>query len=686
MPRSRNSDNSGAARTQRLKGISAVKSPIPQNSNGTSSAAMDTIVGKSLCCANTFIITGGSPMVLSIRIPINESTTIELPINFGQNGDSVTINWGDGTIQTYTSKPVSHTYFSGLAGRSLRAYVGVDQGPTTSGYSAITSAKDVAEAAAYLTTEAETYLANLIIQNPGVNYGPSTALLQAARGSADQAGELAIAAEKATTPSNAMTLSAGAHTSTADTVSKIGSMFTGLGKTDIGGGYNDDRKAYNDLATLYRSASIDADVQSSGAVSAGLTAGAAVSNSIAVVPITISTISSSITYAANTDGSITSGADNIIEATSFGNGGMKIGNGAFKNTSITRPPAFVPVGIITTGESLFDSTPYLTQPPLSGWANAVKDLANVKGMFNNSDAFNVGLGAWELAQPLVNVTAMLGGTKVVATGNQKLLILSTAIGRNNLTSKLFSVVVTTDTPGASAYIVYNGNSTFEYVFSGDYTIKAIVSPSYTFTGWIITSGYGGISDVTRSETTLTVNDNSVTVQATFSYSVTMINSVITVDGNQGGTVLVKGGIYAIEVVIPNLSGYTFDHWSINGGGSIDNINNPLANLTVNGNVTVTANYKTYRVTMINSRIYANDQYNDNTTVTVTGSGPFYITALTPTEGGMFTTWSISGTGTIAGTNAVTSLTNVTSDVTVTANFTLSPVPINPTPVILIPNL
>ena len=609
MPRSRNSDNSGAARTQRLKAISAVKSPIPQNSNGTSSAAMDTIVGKSLCCANTFIITGGSPMVLSIRIPINESTTIELPINFGQIGDSVTINWGDGTIQTYTSKPVSHTYFSGLAGRSLRAYVGVDQGPTTSGYSAITSAKDVAEAAAYLTTEAETYLAKLIIQNPGVNYGPSTALLQAARGSADQAGELAIAAEKATTPSNAMTLSAGAHTSTADTVSNIGSMFTGLGKIDMGGGYNDDRQAYNDLATLYRSASIDANVQSSGAVSAGLTAGAAVSNSIAVVPITISTISSSITYTANTDGSITSGADNIIEVTSFGNGGMKIGPGAFKNTSITRPPAFVPVGIITTGENLFDSTPDLTQPPLSGWANAVKDLVNVMGMFNNSEAFKVSLGAWELAQLSVNVTGMLGGTVSAATNNIKLSIPLTAIGRNQLTSQLFSVVVTTDdTPGASAYI--NGNSTFEYVFSGDYPIKAIVPPSYTFAGWIITSGYGEILDNMESETTLTVTGNPVTVQAQFS---------------------------TIPIPIQN-----------------------------------------YSITMINSSIYANNQVNINTTVTVTGSGPFPINALTPIEGGTFTTWSISGSGSIVDINAeTTTLENVTTAVTVTANFILSPIPINP---------
>lgn len=193
-----------------------------------------------------------------------------------------------------------------------------------------------------------------------------------------------------------MIRSADAHTSTADTLAKIGSMYIGLGKLNVGSGYNDDSIAYTDLATLYSSASIDADAQASAAATAGLVSGAAVSNSKAVVPITISTISKTITYAANNDGTITVGADKIIESTSFGNVGIKIGEGAFKNTSITRPPAFVPEGIIISGASLFESTPELTQPPLSGWKDSVSDLENVKGMFNNSSSLKVGLGAWEL--------------------------------------------------------------------------------------------------------------------------------------------------------------------------------------------------------------------------------------------------------------------------------------------------
>jgi len=67
------------------------------------------------------------------------------------------------------------------------------------------------------------------------------------------------------------------------------------------------------------------------------------------------------------------------------------------------------------------------------------------------------------------------------------------------------------------------------------------------------------------------------------FTITMINSNVSVDGSTYTSVEVTGGSFAINAIVP--PGYTFTSWTIVGGGTISS-----STLTVTNNVTVTANY------------------------------------------------------------------------------------------------
>jgi len=150
----------------------------------------------------------------------------------------------------------------------------------------------------------------------------------------------------------------------------------------------------------------------------------------------------------------------------------------------------------------------------------------------------------------------------------------------------------------------------------------------------------------------------------------MINSTITVGTTTYTTVTVTGsGPFSINAVIP--SGNTFSGWTFTGSGTISGTSS--ASLTVNSDMTVTANYTPnppiyYNVTMVHSSITVNGIQESNQTVSVIG-GDYVINAeIRP--GYTFDSWRIDGPGKITVTDNSVTLT-VTDDVTITAIYYLT---------------
>ena len=218
----------------------------------------------------------------------------------------------------------------------------------------------------------------------------------------------------------------------------------------------------------------------------------------------------------------------------------------------------------------------------------------------------------------------------------------------------------------------SSNTTVTVIGSGPFPISAIIPSGYTFSGWTFT-GSGSISGT--SSASLTVNSD-MTVTANFTliptYTVTMINSTITVDTTTYTTVTVTGsGPFSINAVIP--PGNTFSGWTFTGSGSISGTSS--ASLTVNSDMTVTAIYTpnpppTYRVIMINSTITLKNGTTSSDTLVPADS--YTITADIIPES-TFSGWSVDGGGTISDNVTPSSLT-VIGNVTVTANYTPNPPP------------
>jgi len=155
---------------------------------------------------------------------------------------------------------------------------------------------------------------------------------------------------------------------------------------------------------------------------------------------------------------------------------------------------------------------------------------------------------------------------------------------------------------------------------------------------------------------------------------------LTVNSNPtaGGTATAgsTSGIAAgtqVNITAAAASGYTFNNWTISGSGTIANASNASTTVTVNGNVTVTANFtqnpSTYTLT-----VERNPTAGGTTTPTSSQSninpGTQVNISATPASGYTFTNWTItSGSGTIAGANNASTSITVNGNVTVRANFT-----------------
>ena len=116
-------DKSGTERIRRLKGITAANGPKPTKMDYETLQAIQfgkmpyltelatgAVVEQS-CCSATLVPPVGPPMIIEVNIIRNKSndTTMRLPFSFGP-GDSITVDWGDSTTNTWSTGPVSHTY------------------------------------------------------------------------------------------------------------------------------------------------------------------------------------------------------------------------------------------------------------------------------------------------------------------------------------------------------------------------------------------------------------------------------------------------------------------------------------------------------------------------------------------------------------------------------------------------
>ncbi len=130
------------------------------------------------------------------------------------------------------------------------------------------------------------------------------------------------------------------------------------------------------------------------------------------------------------------------------------------------------------------------------------------------------------------------------------------------------------------------------------------------------------------------------------------------------------------------SGYTFANWTItSGSGTIANANSASTSITVNGNVTVKANFTQNpttptKYTLTVSRLPDNgagtvkvNNADYSAQVSVDGGTAVSIAA-TPASGYSFTGWTVTtGGASIANASTATTTVTLTSNATITANFT-----------------
>jgi uncharacterized repeat protein (TIGR02543 family) len=128
-------------------------------------------------------------------------------------------------------------------------------------------------------------------------------------------------------------------------------------------------------------------------------------------------------------------------------------------------------------------------------------------------------------------------------------------------------------------------------------ISATPATGYSFVNWTVTSGNGSIDNANNASTTITVNGN-VTIRANFKQNPNTTTYTLTVNRNptDGGTttpsssqINISAG-KQVNISATAASGYTFVNWTISGSGTIANVSSAATTVTVNGNVTVTANF------------------------------------------------------------------------------------------------
>ena len=555
---------------------------------------MDIKLGKTVCCdiTETIVVEGADPMVLSVRIPRGQSTTIELPINFGDGG-SVTIDWGDGTVETYTAGPVKHTYLppSGISGRILRAYTTFTV--STNSISAYTSATDAAVAAKIAVDRAETVLTNEKQRNPSGDFSIAQAALNSAIGAAAYADAAAKEAKRATVASDVIYKFSVAEMSASDSLDYTANMYTSLGLDTLAAGFASESVNMEARATTLTNNIADANEQAATAKVAGFN-GAAFSDTEAFISIKVTPGLISITYGT---GSVTEGAMNIVECSTFGK--VAAGPGAFYGTNIDHAP-YSPPSTILSLNSFFRDIDELAET-LILWGPSISNVEDIEDCFNGCFNFNSTLVTWEIADN-ANVTGWLAGTITDIENLSEATVPDTVTGfdEQGVASEILIVIETDDTPDAAAYVIYNDVSYSSVsVPDGSYNFVATVPAGFVFNTWEITGGNGIITGgPTNTSTTIYTNNAGMRVKATYTrlYEIT-----VTTDGTPDASAYVlyneeqltfayvPHGSYNIVATVPD--GYRFNTWEITGDGTIDSLTELSTTLnTDGGDITVQATY------------------------------------------------------------------------------------------------
>ncbi len=216
-------------------------------------------------------------------------------------------------------------------------------------------------------------------------------------------------------------------------------------------------------------------------------------------------------------------------------------------------------------------------------------------------------------------------------------------------------------------------------------ITAAAATGYTFNNWTIT-GSGTIANASNASTTVTVNGN-VTVTANFNQNAATYTLTVDRNPTAGGTTNpassqtnINAG-QQVSISATPANGYSFANWTItSGSGNIANANNSSTTVTVNGNVTVRANFtqnQTQYTLTVNrnpaaggSVKVANNDY--SSPVTVNGGTSTAISA-TAASGYTFTNWTVtSGSAQINNANSASTTVSLSGNATITANFTQNP--------------
>jgi len=214
------------------------------------------------------------------------------------------------------------------------------------------------------------------------------------------------------------------------------------------------------------------------------------------------------------------------------------------------------------------------------------------------------------------------------------------------------------TPGEGLFPDYDAGTVVD--------LAATPDAGYRFVNW--TGDVGTIADVNAAATNITMNgDYEITANFIAQYD-------LTIDSTVGGNVTTPGeGLFpdydagtVVALVATQSAGYRFVNWT-GDVGTIADVNAAAANITMNGDYEITANFIAQYDLTIDSMVGGN--------VTTPGEGLFsdydvgtvVDLVATPDAGYRFVNWA-GDVGTIADVNAAATNITMNGDYSVTANF------------------
>ncbi len=144
-------------------------------------------------------------------------------------------------------------------------------------------------------------------------------------------------------------------------------------------------------------------------------------------------------------------------------------------------------------------------------------------------------------------------------------------------------------------------------------------PGYTFSSWLI-SGASCSGSSSSNPCTFTMPSNAVSLTANFVAQVQAsvllksnpsgaLFAFAAVYHNDGDTVTIDRGIWLVTVRAAPQGGYVFSSWSSSGALTVGDSNNPVTEVTVSGDGTLTANFAR---TNIQANYYVNGVQVQNT--------------------------------------------------------------------------